>query len=372
MKRDDFDIAVIGGGIIGLSTARALAGERARVVVIDASAKTPSATHAAAGMLAPSFEESLGGDTLYQFSAASLAMWPDYAAALEEETGACVDLRREGILGVAFNEGEAEALVRQCTALQARGAAVEMITPIEARALEPALTSRLSAVMFARDDAQLDPRRLMKALTISLQKRNCAHRAGRATKITHNGRLWHIDTEDGDLIGAVRVVIATGALSDITGLPLPASAVFPVKGEALAVALEVRAAITRVIRGPGAYICPKSDGQLIIGATEIPGDQKLSVDEGAIARLRDGAARIAPETENFAELRRWAGLRPATADGAPIVGGAVNAPEGLFYALGHHRNGILLAPASAAALADLVMNRPGTAEIKAFGPARFN
>lgn len=376
MQRQNFDIAVIGGGIIGLTAARALAREHRRVLIIDAGDVIPSATQAAAGMLAPSFEEALGGEALYQFSAASLAYWPDYARGLEEETGYNIDLRQDGILGVAFNDEEAASFQQQWASLKQRGARVEMISLYEARALEPALSEQIGAALFAPDDAQVDPRKVMKALLASLTASGAVLHHAQARKVVHDTSAWQIETDRGDKIGAEKVILATGAIHAIAGdIPSPGSSLYPVKGEALAVALGEPAKIGRVIRGPGAYLCPKSDGRLVIGATELPDEHDLTVREEAISALRAKAARMAPDIEALGEIGRWAGLRPATRDGAPILGPVPDAPDGLFYDLGHHRNGILLAPLSAAVLADMIMGRPSKApdmpDLTAFRPGRF-
>jgi glycine/D-amino acid oxidase-like deaminating enzyme len=157
--------------------------------------------------------------------------------------------------------------------------------------------------------------------------------------------------------------------------------VFPVKGEALALA-RPSSAPSRVIRTRSAYLCPKADGRVIVGATEIVRDRSLTTDGARIDALKAGAVRAAPVLASAREIERWAGLRPATADGLPIIGPAPEGPKGLLYALGHYRNGVLLAPATAEALAQLILDAArfsplpqageGNSSFAAFSAARFH
>jgi len=367
----NFDIAIIGGGIIGLAVARALAGEKARVVVIDAGNETPPATDAAAGMLAPSFEAGAGEpDALYGLSVRSLAAWPDFAAALEDETGMEVDFRNDGILGVAFDERQAAALKESCDVLRARGAAVSFLDGTAARSLEPLLSDKIVAALYAQDDAQVDPRKVLTALRATVRKNVGPVLAARAVNAgLANGR--HVLTlSTGEHLEAETLVLASGAASAqlVGGLPPPP--VTPVKGEALAVQMGGREP-RRVIRGPGAYLCPKADARMVIGATEAAGRDDYEVDGHAIRELKARADKVIPAAEPWPEVERWAGLRPATPDGAPILGRDRRGPEGVFLALGHHRNGILLAPSTGELLALEVTGQPPLTVLQPFRPERF-
>lgn len=366
MTGKGFDIAVIGGGVIGLTLARALAGEGARVAVIDAGEAVPAATRAAAGMLAPSFEygelPAALGVALYHFGAHSLALWRDYAPALEEETGVFIDYRASGMLGVAYDEDGAVQLREQATQTTALGGAAEMVSGDDARAMEPALSAKVAAALHAPDDAQVDPRRLTAALRASLTERRATFIAGKALRADAGRGGFSVALESGETIAADKVALASGAM----GLA-PKGLVHPVKGEATALAME-EGLFTRVIRAPGAYLCPKAEGRLVIGATEEKGRDDLTVAPEAVAGLRANAARAVPALDGAAELERWAGLRPGTPDSAPILG---RDGEGRFLALGHYRNGVLHAPAAAEALAALILGRRGPVDIAPFGPERF-
>ncbi|HBK91534.1 MAG TPA: glycine oxidase ThiO [Parvularcula sp.] len=355
-------ILIAGGGVIGLTTAYALARAGAAVAVIDSGA--PAATAAAAGMLAPSFERALhAGAALEIFARESLALWRALAPEIEADAGMSVDFRTDGILSVAF-EGEKGAFPEDM-----RGG-----TPLsraQAQAIEPALSGDIASAWFAEGDGQIDPRALLSALPAALSRHGGRLVRGRrvAALKTVRGAVSGVTLTDGAHLSARAVIVATGAAADAIG-PLPPGAVFPVKGEALAL-VRGAGAPARVIRTRSAYLCPKADGRVVVGATEIPRDRSLTADADRIAALKRGAARAVPALAGAAERERWAGLRPATADGLPVIGAAPAGPAGLFYALGHYRNGVLLAPATAAALTRLILDGAGASALAAFSAERF-
>lgn len=373
--RDGFDIAVVGGGVIGLTLARALTGAGARVAVIDAGAEIPPATNAAAGMLAPSFECGGGvNEALYAFSADSLSRWPFFAAGLEEETGLDIDFRGAGILGVVYDEDALRAMREDCARLKQRGANVEMLTGEEARRLEPALSRTIIGGVVAHNDGQVDPRKALIALRASFEKRKGALIAGRvlSAKKTPSGFVLRIS--NGEPIEAQKIVLASGAAA-VGGLieDLATPPIFSVKGDAVALSAPDDL-IKRVVRAPGAYLCPKAGGRLVIGASEAHGVEDLTTDPTAVAALCKNGARAVPALERAPELERWAGLRPATPDSAPILGRDPRGPDNVFLALGHYRNGVLLAPASAEVLAQEILEEsPGAApfDLSPFRPDRF-
>lgn len=364
------DIAVIGGGVIGLCLARALMKASRAVTVIDAGAEAPPATAAAAGMLAPSFEDSLAGDALYAFSRRSLSLWPDFAAALEEETGIGVDYRAHGILGVALNGAQGEALAKQLQGLCARGGNVSLISGEAARALEPALSPAIVAGLHAPDDAQLDPVLLLRALRASLKTGGATMINGRAAGLVPDDGGWLITLANGEALRAGKAIVASGVGARQSPSGAPGWPIHPVKGDAFALETGEAGRLTMVVRGPGAYLCPKSDGRLVIGASEAPGRRGRAPDPAAIDAMKQAAATIAPATADWRERGRWSGLRPATPDGAPLLGEDPRSAPGLYAALGHYRNGVLLAPASAAALAEEIASGVKHPALSDFRPDR--
>ncbi|MEZ5921148.1 MAG: glycine oxidase ThiO [Parvularculaceae bacterium] len=361
MKRPD--ILVVGGGVIGLMTAWRLSKRGAAVMLVDS--RGPASTEAAAGMLAPSFEHALeqGGEALSAFSRESLQLWRSFAREIEDESSAGIDFDEGGILSVAFSDAENAAFVEEADGGEA-------LTRAEALSLEPSLSKEIVAARFARHDAQVDPSAVRRALALALQSCGGAVRRGaQVSEILSDGRSAKgVRLSTGETIGAGAVILATGAR--IGGLArLPEGALFPVKGEAVSL-VRIAGAPSRVIRSRRAYLCPKKNGRVIIGATEIPRDWSVTTDDGRIDALKEGAVQTAPVLQSAEELGRWAGLRPATKDGVPIIGGAPDA-ENLFYALGHYRNGVLLAPATAEALARLILDGAHDPALAAFSAGRF-
>ncbi|MEO1243077.1 MAG: glycine oxidase ThiO [Pseudomonadota bacterium] len=370
--RNGFDIAIIGGGVIGLALARALVMRGAAVAVADAGAQIPAATNAAAGMLAPSFEcGETCAEALYAFSAASLAAWPAFAGALEEETGCDIDFRGDGILGVVYDDKELRKSQKACENLKARGAEVEMLTGDEARRLEPALSPEVIGGLHAPRDAQVDPRKALIALRASFEKKGGAFIAARITHAQQSASGVMLHDERGARLEAKTLVLASGAAASagiIDDLPLPP--IFAVKGDAVALG-DCSHLLRKVVRAPGAYLCPKAGGRLVIGASEAREYDDLLVDPVAVEALVRNGARAAPDIAHANETERWAGLRPATPDGAPILGRDPDGPGNVFLALGHYRNGVLLAPASAEALADEISASRPSVDLSAFQPDRF-
>lgn len=363
------DVAVIGAGVIGLSVAWRASGRGHRVRVFDGGG--PRATEAAAGMLAPSFESAAehGAGDLARFSLASLALWPQFAAALEKDTGVFVDFRL-GVVGVAVSDGGGETLAKSVRNAMMKGGVVGMIGVAEALRLEPALTPRLAAAAYAPDEGEVDPRRVLRALGVALAERGVTIEKRVVARVEEKaGSLW-LHFEDGATpVSAGRVIVAAGGLVSRIGGARAAAHVFPVMGEALS--LDAPAApLRRVVRAEGVYLCPKADGRLVVGATSVPYGGSTAVDDRRIRHLRARANETAPALAGLTERERWAGLRPATADGAPILGPDPDGPEGLLYAIGHYRNGVLLAPATAEAVVE-ALDGGEPAAFRIFGAGRF-
>lgn len=347
------DIVIVGGGAIGLAAAWRLALAGVGVIVVDGRSASPRATKAAAGMLAPSFERAerhavaASSPALADLSLASLRMWAGFAPELEAASGQSIDFRDDGILGVATTDAEADALTRQAELMAAAGVGAELLDGRAARALEPLLAEGVIAGLLAREEAQVDPVLLVEALETAVRRAGVqiVHAIASVFENGPDGSGVRMRLASGGAISADRAIVSTGAGAFARRLSGNASIVTPVKGEALAFAPGA-AVPRRVIRGRNAYICPRQDGRVVIGATERPGDASLETDDERVDGLRAAATRIVPAFERANESSRWAGLRPVAPDGAPIIGPAAGDPR-VIYAIGHYRNGILLAPATA-------------------------
>lgn len=356
------DIIVAGGGVIGMMAAWRLQQSGFQTLVIDSGG--PAATNAAAGMLAPSFEKALhhAGEALEEFSVASLERWRTTARELEAACGGPIDFDDRGILSVAFSDDEAGDLCAD----HGGGRLLDRKAVLD---LEPGLSPSVVSGRLATGEGQVDPRKVLGALGEAFRRAGGRIRRGAAVAGIVAAKGRGVALRSGERLYADKIVIATGART--AGVAsLPQGTVFPVKGEALAIT-NMPGGPSRVVRTRRAYLCPKSDGRVVIGATEIPRDWALTTHATRVDDLRNGAEAAFASLVPAVEVERWAGLRPATRDGAPIIGPAPHGPDGVFYALGHYRNGVLLAPATADAIAEWAKTGVAPSSIAAFSAARF-
>ena len=362
-----YDVAVVGGGIIGCAVAAELAERGARVVLLERERIGCGASSAAAGMLAPQ-AEAQGPDTWFRLLLDARTEHEPLACRLRHETGLDVGYRRDGVLRIAQNEAERGEL-------QTRGAwqrefdlAAEWLEPEDAVRLEPALVADIAGALWLPDEAQVHSPRLVQALSVLAARRGAELREGAAVMSveTSVGRVSGVRTA-AERIHAPAVVLAGGVwTSSVVGAKLPLE---PVKGQIVS-AVATQAAPRRMIWGSGAYLTPKSDGQLLIGATEEPGVFDTRTTLGAISGLIDAGARLVPGLAGLPLNGAWAGLRPALPDRRPAVG-ALGEPEGLFVATGHYRNGILLGPLTGKLIARLVLGEAPEVDLEAYSPRRF-
>lgn len=363
-------IVVIGAGLIGLGIAFELATRGAAVRVIDAGAPAAGASWAGAGMLAP-YTETIGSAPFAELCADSLARYPGFVAALREAGGVDARLHLDGILEAAYDARDVARLRAHVAGLLARGIEARYIDANEAHALEPALGASTLGAAYSATEGHVDNRRLGRALHAACVARGVRidADAGAVAIEADARRVLGVRGPEG-FIAADVVVNATGAhAAELGGVPARARvAVVPVKGQMLALAMP-RGLVRRVLWVPGAYLVPRDDGRLLIGATVETGASDVRVTARAIASLLDAALAAAPALGDLTVAEAWAGLRPGTPDGLPYLGETVLG--GYIVATGHYRNGILLTPATAHAIADVLEARPGAAtRVAAFSPQR--
>jgi glycine oxidase len=284
-------------------------------------------------MLAPVTEADFGEDALLRLNLESAAMWPAFAAELEEATGMPTGYRADGALAVAVDRDDAEELRRLHELQRSLGLESRWLVPSAARAAEPGLAPRIAGAIDAPGEAQVDPVAVCAALVRALED------AG--------GRIEREDVRSLDDVSAERVVLAAGAWSS----RLAGVHVHPVKGQLLQLRSRPGgvALAGRIIRTLRCYVVPRGDGRVVVGATSEEKGFDTSVDAGAVHRLLEAAWEVLPDVWELEFVRALAGLRPATPDNRPLIG---RASERLIYATGHYRNGILLAPLTAARVAD--------------------
>jgi len=353
------DVVIIGGGVIGLSIARQLALRGLRqVTVIERGEFGKEASWAAGGILAPQVEADRADD-FFELASASRDLYPAFARALQDETGIDVQLEQTGTLYLGFTEGDELEMRRRFDWQTRAGLKVEWLSGEDARLLEPNVAANVRCALRFPDDWQVENRRLTEALVKANQKlgvqliANCEIRSVRIEK----KRVTGIESESTS-IEAATVVIAAGAwTSEIKTSETNSSAaqIEPVRGQMLCFQIEPTFA-HHVIYSARGYLVPRRNGRLLAGSTsERVGFDKRVTEEGAVS-IKSMAFEIAPALESAAMVDSWAGFRPHAPDDLPVLGPAGDI-DGLFYATGHYRNGILLAPITAEIIAEAVVNR---------------
>ena len=366
-------VVIIGAGVIGLGIAWRLAG-RAAVTVFERGKAGSGASHAAAGMLAACCEAEPGEEALVALGRESQTRWPGFAAELLSATGIDVELREEGTLVLALTADDQAEIAHRLEFQRQLDLPLEWLSAAQTRAREPRLAGKIAGALFSPQDHQVDNRKLAQALRVAAEAADVTIHEQRPVKeiIVQGGRAKGVALEDGTIAAADVVVLAAGAWSrGIAGLPPDRRPpVRPVKGQMLALQMNPAAPLlTHVLWAPGVYLVPRRDGRLIVGATveEQGFDDKITA--GGLLTLLEAAWRAVPAVEELSVAEIWVGHRPGSRDDAPILG--PGPAEGLIYATGHHRNGILLAPVTADAIARLVLDDIIEAAIKPFGLERF-
>jgi len=367
------DVAIIGGGVIGLAVARALALRGIReVLLLERGSLGAESSSAAAGMLAPQAEANRPHEFFY-LTCQSRDMYPAFAAALWEETGIDIELDTTGTLYLGFTEHDVEELEVRYAWQKEAGLPIEMLNPEAARNLEPSICDEVRAALRFPSDTQVENRRLISALAASNKRLGVGMETG--TDVTslkvERGRVAGIETSRG-FIAADRVVIAGGAWSSLLGaadIALPNLRIKPVRGQMLC--FEARPQLVRhVVYSPRGYIVPRRDGRLLAGSTTENAGFEKRVTASGVQTILSAALEISPRIAHLTMTDSWAGLRPRAADTLPVLGPCAEI-EGVFYAAGHYRNGILLAPVTGELIAGAIVDQVFPAELNIFSPDRF-
>jgi glycine oxidase len=367
-------VAIIGAGVIGLGIAWRLAQAGAAVTVFDRGTAGCGASRAAAGMLAASVEAEPGEQALVTLGRLSQSRWPEFAAELREASGIAPDLRQEGTLVIALTADDQARLGHHLAFQRSLGLPVEWIPASEVRRREPHLGTRLAGAVWSPQDHQVDNRKLAAALLGAASAAGACIEEGRAVRrlLVDAERARGVELDDGGQFLADVVVLAAGAWSrTIDGIPTSLRPpVRPLKGQTLVLQMDAAKPLVRhVIWGPNAYMVPRLDGRLVIGATMEEKGFDAAVTAGGVLSLLEAAWRILPAIEELPLVETVVGHRPGSRDDAPILGPGPFA--GLVYATGHHRNGILLTPVTADLVARLVLEGRVDPAIAPFGPDRF-
>jgi glycine oxidase len=362
-------VVIVGGGVIGCSIAYYLAQEGVKVTVLDRGEIGGEASRAAAGMLAPLAEED---GPFQKLGLASLRMFPDLVAALKQECGVDIEYLRSGILRIALTEEEAEHLGGFARRRPSPGLELHWLDPGELRAIEPGLSSAARGALYSPEEHQVNADRLVQALAKAATGHGADLRQNtRVTGLVRQGmRVTGVRTANGTL-AAGHVVLAAGAWTArlVEGVDAVRLPVFPVRGQMMALPAS-RSTLRHIVWGEQGYLVPKANGLVFAGATvERVGFRKNVTVEGLDA-LKRMTMSLMPRLGSLNAVDAWAGFRPGSADGLPILG-PLPGWQGLTVATGHFRNGILLAPITGRLIARSILDSSADEALAPFSPARF-
>jgi glycine oxidase len=361
------DVIVVGAGLIGLGVAYELAKGGASVTVYDRAEPARAASWAGAGMLAP-FSEQMPDAAMLALCRDSLAIYPEFVAELRERTGVDARFRRDGTLHVALDAARLAELAAHAETFRANGGEVAVLDRGEVLAREPMLARDLAGGLFVANEAQVDNRRLGRALLAGCESLGVRiERVDGLSLECDARRVRGLRTAYG-FASAPVVVNAAGAWAGaLPGVPDAARVrVRPVAGQMLAIAVP-RTAMRALVWLGHRYLVPRGDGRVLVGATVEEHGFEARVTAAGMHDLLDAALAVAPSLASFAIVETWAGLRPGSHDGRPYLG--TTALDGYVVACGHYRNGILLTPATARAIAELLGGGPA-ARLAPFAAAR--
>lgn len=360
-------VVVVGGGVIGCAVAWRLARRGCPAVLLETDQPGHHASSAAAGMLSPLKEAEHPGPFL-QLGLRSLDRYPAFVEAIEGASGLGVAYRQDGRLDIALDDDGARALRQHRDHQSDAGFDSHLLEPAEIRRLEPAVGPDAVLGLATEHDHQVDNRQLMRALWIAIDREGVEVRTGvRAhTVLTDSDRATGVQLHDGARVDADAVVVAAGAWSGQLAVPRPLQT-RPVRGQ-IVVLRTIPTVLRRTTWGPTFYLVPRNDGRLLVGSTMEEVGFRPEVTAGAVQRLLGLATRVVPSLEDAAVDGFQVGLRPASADGYPVIGPDPEV-QGLVWATGHLRNGILLAPETAEMVASTILD--GQAPEPSFDPARF-
>jgi glycine oxidase len=348
-----WDVIIIGGGIIGLSLSISLRKKGARVLAVERGEPGREASYAAGGMLVDCSLETPAA--LQPLAVASARMYPEFARELETESGMKVDLRDQGTILIPAPEHVHER----------PGFRVSDLLPAPLAELEPELAD--SPAFYLRERS-VDPRALTSAALKAAKNSGVDFSSGDPVTAVNvsDSHVTGVTTTKTSFL-APKVVNCAGAWSGtISPYKFPTR---PVKGQILCLAMPSRTLVKHVIRSPQAYLIPRSDGRLLVGATVEEAGFDKRTDPATIKRLQSAALNLVPKLRDARILEDWAGLRPGTPDALPILG--ATATPGYYVATGHFRDGILLAPITAHVMTAVVEGRDPQYDLTPFSPARF-
>ncbi|GFN31000.1 glycine oxidase ThiO [Paenibacillus xylaniclasticus] len=372
-------VLIAGGGIIGLSCAFEAARRGNRVTVIEPNRFGGQASGAAAGMLAPYSENPEQPDAFFELCRYSLDRYEQWVEDVEHASGLKVEWMRTGSLNIAFHEADVLPMQTRLIWQNARGARSELVEGAALRSLEPRLTERAAAGLYCPVESHVFAPKLVEALYEACRRIGVqlVEQAGAVTTAdcgaSHSPAAAggvSITTASGDCYEADRLILCAGAWSGAYEQALGfAPEVHPIRGQICSFEAPVEE-VRHMVFTSQAYWVGKMNGTVVCGASEDVAGFDTTVTDRGIDRLIRATNRTFPFLAGKPTVKRWAGLRPATRDGRPLIG----VPDGIpsvIVAAGHYRNGILLSPGTAHIVGDLLEGKGPAVPLGEFRPNRF-
>lgn len=359
-------ILIVGAGVMGCACAHRLLQKGFKITLLERSIPGAESSAAAAGILGAQSEVS-GTGPFFELCLASRKLFPDYIQELESISRISIGYETSGVLEVALDPSEGRLAIGRAEWMLDRGLRVDILDRKEALSLEPVLNPTIVGANYYPDDHQVDPDRLSRALASSVSRLGGTIETGvqaLALKVENN-RVVGIETNQG-VLSADKVLIAGGAWSTrLNNMPPLRTSIKPMAGQMVHV--ETRPGSFRhVVYGFKGYVVPRPDGRVVMGSTlEDRGFDKAVTCQG-LNRITGMAMELVPMLKQARLQNSWSGLRPASGDNLPILG--AGPLDGLFFATGHYRNGILLTPITAQILCDLISEKKPSMDINPFSP----
>ncbi len=349
---------IVGGGVIGLTLARELHKKGIKdIAILESGEIGKESSFAAAGMLAPQAEAD-SADPFFDFCIESKDLFPTLSNELLDETGIDIELDKSGTLYPAFTQKDIEEIRSRFGWQKAYELEVEHLSAHDTHKLEPFISSESLESLFFPNDWQVENRKLLIALKkyAEINGIGLIENVAVSKLVKTGSKIERVVASSEKHFSADKIVITAGAWSSLIEFENSSPSfpkVKPIRGQMISFQTAKRL-FTRVIYSPRGYIVPRKDGKILAGATveDVKFDSKTT-DEG-IRTLIDSTSEISPALSRLPIDKSWAGLRPFTSDGLPIIGALSNA-DNLFIATAHYRNGILLAPMTAKILADKIV-----------------
>lgn len=359
-------VLIVGAGVMGCACGHRLLEAGFKVTLLERSLPGAESSAAAAGILGAQSEVA-GPGPFFELCLASRTLFPEYIRELEAISGISIGYETSGVLEVALDPAEGRLAVGRVSWMLDRGLRVEVLDREDALRLEPALTADMVGANYYPDDHQVDPDRLSRALAASASRLGGQFQSGVQVLglVVEDNRVVGVETEQGRLL-ADAVLVAGGAWSTrLQGLPTLRTLLKPVAGQV--VQLETRPPFFRhIVYGFKGYIVPRTDGRVVLGSTlEDRGFDKAVTCQG-LHQITGMAMALVPDLRQARLTHTWSGLRPASRDNLPLLGAAPM--EGLFFAAGHYRNGILLTPITAQVICDLISDKKPSVTMAPFSP----